>query len=49
MEEHTTRIQHTLGLDKMLGEKKVLLDGKELILICVTRALAEAQPQGPNP
>jgi hypothetical protein len=29
MEVHTTRNKITLGLDKMLGEKKVQLDGRE--------------------
>jgi hypothetical protein len=29
MEAHTTRAKHSLGLDKMLGEKKVELDGRE--------------------
>jgi hypothetical protein len=29
MEANTTRAQHSLGLDKMLGEKKVELDGRE--------------------
>jgi hypothetical protein len=29
MEAHTARAKHSLGLDKMLGEKKVELDGRE--------------------
>jgi hypothetical protein len=29
MEVQTTYSKHTLGLDKMLGEKKVQLDGRE--------------------
>jgi hypothetical protein len=29
MEAHTTWAKHSLGLDKMLGEKKVKLDGRE--------------------
>jgi hypothetical protein len=29
MEAHTTRAKHSFGLDKMLGEKKVKLDGRE--------------------
>jgi hypothetical protein len=29
MEAHTAHAKHSLGLDKMLGEKKVELDGRE--------------------
>jgi hypothetical protein len=29
MVAHTARTKHSLGLDKMLGEKKVELDGRE--------------------
>jgi hypothetical protein len=29
MEAHTARAQHSLNLDKMLGEKKVQHDGRE--------------------
>jgi hypothetical protein len=29
MEAHTTCAKHSLGLERMLGEKKVELDGRE--------------------
>jgi hypothetical protein len=29
MAAHTARAKHSLGLEKMLGEKKVDLDGRE--------------------
>jgi hypothetical protein len=43
MEAHTTRAQHSLGLDKMLGEKKVELDGREWELCLSEVVLGEAQ------
>jgi hypothetical protein len=49
MHAHTARAKHTLSLDKMLGEKKVLLDGKEQNLTLHEAALMEAQAQGLNP
>jgi hypothetical protein len=39
---HTAHAKHTLGLDKMLGEKKVLLDKKEQDLALHEAALMEA-------
>jgi UDP-N-acetylmuramoylalanine-D-glutamate ligase len=49
MEAHTTRPKHSLGLDKMLGEKKVKLDGREQNLSLREAALVEARSQGLNP
>jgi hypothetical protein len=43
MEMHTTRAKHSLGLDKMLGEKKIQLDGRERDLGLHKAALVEAQ------
>jgi TnpA family transposase len=40
MEAHTAHAKHSLGHDKMLGEKKVQLN---------KRALVEVQSQGLNP
>jgi hypothetical protein len=45
---HTDRAKHTIGLDKMLGEKKVPLYEKERGLALWESALAEAQAQGLN-
>jgi hypothetical protein len=42
IEAHTTRVKHSLGLDKMLGEKKVLLDGRERDLSLRKAARVEA-------
>jgi hypothetical protein len=43
MAAHTARAKHSLGLDKMLGEKKVELDGrKERDLDLCEVVLAEA-------
>jgi hypothetical protein len=49
MEVHTTHAKHSLGLDKMLGEKKVELDGRERDLNLLEAALVEAQSRGLNP
>jgi hypothetical protein len=49
MHAHITHVKHTLGLYKLLGEKKVLLDEKEQDLELQEAALAEAQAQGLNP
>jgi hypothetical protein len=43
MEAHTARAKHSLSLDKMLGEKKVELDGRERDLDLHEVALKEAQ------
>jgi hypothetical protein len=43
MEVHTTRAKHSLNLDKMLGEKKVELDGCERDISLHEAALVEAQ------
>jgi hypothetical protein len=42
MVAHTTRAKHSLDLDKMLGEKKVELDGREHDLNLREAMLAEA-------
>jgi hypothetical protein len=42
MEVHTTRTKHSLGLDNMLGEKKVELDERERDLGLPEVALVEA-------
>jgi oligoendopeptidase F len=49
MAAHTARAKHSLGLDKMLGEKKVELNGKERDLVLREAVLAEAQTRGLNP
>jgi hypothetical protein len=46
---HIARAKHSLGLDKMLGEKKVELDGRERDLELCMAMLAEAQTRGLNP
>jgi hypothetical protein len=43
MEAQITRAKHSLSLDKMLGEKKVELDGREWDLLLCEAALVEAQ------
>jgi hypothetical protein len=43
MERHTAHARHSLGLDKMLGEKKVQLDGRERDVDLHEAALVEAQ------
>jgi hypothetical protein len=48
MEVHTTRANHSLSLDKMLGEKKVELDGREHDLDLREAVLVEAQSRGVN-
>jgi hypothetical protein len=47
MHTHTARAKPTLGLDKMLEEKKVLLIGKEWDLALCEAALMEVQSLGP--
>jgi hypothetical protein len=49
MEAHTTRVKPSLDLNKMLGEKKVELDRRELDLNLCGVTLAKAQSQGLNP
>jgi pyridoxine 5'-phosphate synthase PdxJ len=49
IEAHTARGKHILGLNKMLEEKKVELDGRERDLELCMIALVEAQGQGLNP
>jgi mannose/cellobiose epimerase-like protein (N-acyl-D-glucosamine 2-epimerase family) len=49
MEVHTNRTKHPLGLDKMLQEKKVELDGRERDPSLCEAMLAEAQSQRQNP
>ncbi len=49
METHTARAKHSLGLDKMLGEKKVKLNIREQDLELRGEALAEVQARGLNP
>jgi hypothetical protein len=49
IEAHTAHDKHSLSLDKMLGEKKVLLDGRERDLSMCEAALVEAQTWGLNP
>jgi hypothetical protein len=43
MEAHIACAKHSLGLDKMLGEKKVELDGRERDLSLHEAVLPEAQ------
>jgi hypothetical protein len=43
MEAHTARTKHSLSLDKMLGDKKVELNGREQDLRLCEAALVEAQ------
>jgi hypothetical protein len=49
IEAHTARGKHVLGLDMMLEEKKVDLDGRERDLELCTTTLVEAQGRGLNP
>jgi hypothetical protein len=49
MEAHTTHARHSLSLDKMLGEKKVQLNGREWDLDLHEAALVEEHSQGLNP
>jgi hypothetical protein len=49
METHTACAKHSLGLDKMLGEKKVELDGRERDLSLREAVLVEVRSQGLNP
>jgi hypothetical protein len=48
MEAHIAHAKHSLSLDKMLGEKKVELDGRERDLCLHEVALLEARSQGLN-
>jgi hypothetical protein len=49
MEVHKVHARHSLGLDKMLGEKKVQLDGREQDLDMHEAALMEALSRGLHP
>jgi hypothetical protein len=49
MEAHTTHAKHSFGLDKMLGEKKVKLDGREWDLSLCEAVLVEVLSWGLNP
>jgi hypothetical protein len=49
MAAHTARAKHSLGLDKMLGEKKAKLDRRERDLGLHEAVLAEAWSRGLNP
>jgi hypothetical protein len=49
METHTAHAKHLLALNKMLGEKRVELDGSKWILSLREAALVEAQSWGLNP
>jgi hypothetical protein len=48
MDAHTARAKHSLSLDKMLGEKKVEIHGREQDLDLSEAALVEAQSWGLN-
>jgi hypothetical protein len=49
MDTHTACAKHSLGLDKMLGEKKAELNGREQDLSLCEEVLVEAWSQGLNP
>jgi hypothetical protein len=49
IEAHTARTKHTIDLDKLLGEKKVMLDETGWDPELREVALAEAQTQGSTP
>jgi hypothetical protein len=49
MDVHTAHTKPSLSLDKMLGEKKVELDGRERDLDLRDPVLVEAQSWGLNP
>jgi hypothetical protein len=49
MEAHTARAKHSFILDKVLGEKKVELNGREWDLGLCEAMLVEAQSPGLNP
>jgi hypothetical protein len=49
MRVHSNRAKHTLGLDKMIGEKKVPLGKKERDLALQEAAMEEPHAQGINP
>jgi hypothetical protein len=46
---HTSCTKYTLSLDKMLGEKMVMLDGKDRDIAFHEAVLMEAQSRGLNP
>jgi hypothetical protein len=46
MQAHTTHAKYTLGLDNVLGEKKVQLNEKERDLHMHEAALVEVQSRG---
>jgi hypothetical protein len=49
METHTACAKHSLSLDKMLGEKKVELHGRERDLSLREEAQVDAWSRGLNP
>jgi hypothetical protein len=49
MAEHTARGRQVLNFDKMLGEKRAKLDGREQDLELSTATLAKVQARGINP
>jgi hypothetical protein len=49
MEVHIAYAKHSLSLNKMLGEKKVELNGRERDLSLCEATLVEAQSWGLNP
>jgi hypothetical protein len=49
MVAHTAHAKHSLSLDKMLGEKKVELNGRERDLELCEAALAEVQTGDSTP
>jgi hypothetical protein len=49
MEAHTAHTKHSLDLDKMLGEKKIELDGREWDMGLREVALVEVQFRRLNP
>jgi hypothetical protein len=49
MVAHTARAKHSLSLDKLLGEKKVEIDGREQDLELREVALARRRPGDSNP
>jgi hypothetical protein len=48
MQAHATHARHSLGLDKMLGENKVELNGREWNLDLCEATLVEARSWGLN-
>jgi hypothetical protein len=47
--EYLNKMEHSLGLNKMLGEKKVKLNGRERDLGSCKAVSVEAQSRGLNP